>query len=177
MKQALVGARIMVDVGAPPDRVRQQYSLSPRQMAGLLASMPRSDASPADLARWRQELGFSQQDLAVELGVGLMTVSRWERGLTRPPAWAVGRILAMRGVQNESDEMEIGSVVRVVRSPYFQGKRSDVGYVVARIRQKTPREILVVQFKDGKTWEFYPSELAVLGEQNVPAEGRQEEEE
>ena len=72
--------------------------------------------------------------------------------------------------------MEIGSVVMVVRSPYSQVKPGEMGHVVARIRQRTPCEILVAQFENGKTWEFYRHELAVVGEQNVPAEGGQEEE-
>jgi len=70
--------------------------------------------------------------------------------------------------------MELGSRVMVLHSPYSQVKRGEVGDIVARIRQRSPREILVVHFRDGKTWEFYPGELTVLCGSDAPATGEKE---
>ena len=39
----------------------------------------------AQLQAIRQSFGLSQEALAYELGVSVMTVSRWERGLHRIP--------------------------------------------------------------------------------------------
>ena len=39
----------------------------------------------AQLQAIRQSFGLSQESLAYELGVSVMTVSRWERGLHRIP--------------------------------------------------------------------------------------------
>jgi len=36
---------------------------------------------PEELKRHREALGITQDDLARELGVKMMTVSRWERGV------------------------------------------------------------------------------------------------
>jgi DNA-binding transcriptional regulator YiaG len=36
---------------------------------------------PEELKRHREVLGMTQDDLARELGVKMMTVSRWERGV------------------------------------------------------------------------------------------------
>lgn len=36
---------------------------------------------PEELRRHREALGMTQDDLARELGVKMMTVSRWERGV------------------------------------------------------------------------------------------------
>jgi len=36
---------------------------------------------PDELKRWRLRIGCSQAKLAGELGVDVMTVSRWERGV------------------------------------------------------------------------------------------------
>jgi transcriptional regulator with XRE-family HTH domain len=36
---------------------------------------------PEELKRHREALGMTQDDLARELGVKMMTVSRWERGV------------------------------------------------------------------------------------------------
>ena len=35
---------------------------------------------PDELKRWREDLGFTQEELAKELQVASNTVSRWERG-------------------------------------------------------------------------------------------------
>lgn len=42
--------------------------------------------TPKELVQWRDHYKVSQQGLADLLGVHSMTVSKWERGLTRIPA-------------------------------------------------------------------------------------------
>jgi DNA-binding XRE family transcriptional regulator len=46
----------------------------------ILKGMARSD-----LAKWRKEWGLTQKRLAKDLGVDVMTVSRWERGVRSIP--------------------------------------------------------------------------------------------
>jgi len=51
--------------------------------------------SPDDLKRWREKTGYSQGRLARVLGVDVMTVSRWERGIMQVPSflkWALAYI-------------------------------------------------------------------------------------
>jgi transcriptional regulator with XRE-family HTH domain len=59
------------------------------------------DNEPHIIIAVRQQHGWSQEDLAAQLGVGAMTVSRWERGESLPHRrrWAkleeiVGRPIA-----------------------------------------------------------------------------------
>lgn len=40
--------------------------------------------TPTSIRRFRKERGLSQQELATILNVGMITVSRWERGKTKP---------------------------------------------------------------------------------------------
>jgi transcriptional regulator with XRE-family HTH domain len=56
---------------------------------------------PEELRRRREALGMTQDDLARELGVKMMTVSRWERGVYPIPrhiALAVEAIEARRRI-------------------------------------------------------------------------------
>ena len=51
--------------------------------------------SPKDLRKWREKTGYSQGQLARVLGVDVMTVSRWERGIMQVPSflkWALAYI-------------------------------------------------------------------------------------
>jgi putative transcriptional regulator len=41
-----------------------------------------SQESNSPLKRLREEAGLSQQELASRIGVGLATISRWERGVS-----------------------------------------------------------------------------------------------
>ncbi len=41
------------------------------------------------LIRARREARLSQSQAARVLGVSLRTIQRWERGTTKPPAWAI----------------------------------------------------------------------------------------
>ena len=55
---------------------------------------------PRDLKRIRQQLGLTQQELADQLGVGRVTVTRWELGLrsiSEPIARLVERVRAEAG--------------------------------------------------------------------------------
>ncbi len=55
---------------------------------------------PRDLKRIRQQLRFTQQELADQLGVGQVTVTRWELGLrsiSEPIARLVERVRAEAG--------------------------------------------------------------------------------
>ena len=55
---------------------------------------------PRDLKRIRQQLGLTQQELADQLGVGRVTVTRWELGLrsiSEPIARLVERVGAEAG--------------------------------------------------------------------------------
>lgn len=48
-----------------------------------------------DLKKWRKETGYSQGQLSRILGVDIMTVSRWERGVMKIPPflkWALAYI-------------------------------------------------------------------------------------
>ncbi len=48
-----------------------------------------------ELIKWRQKTGYSQGRLARVLGVDVMTVSRWERGIMQVPSflkWALAYI-------------------------------------------------------------------------------------
>lgn len=50
---------------------------------------------PQDLKRIRLQLGLTQQELADQLGVGRVTVTRWElglRGISEPIARLVERV-------------------------------------------------------------------------------------
>ena len=41
-----------------------------------------------EVKQLRVKLGLSQQEFATKLGIGIMTVSRWERGITKPSRMA-----------------------------------------------------------------------------------------
>ena len=50
-----------------------------------------------ELRALRQSFGLSQEALAYELGVSVMTISRWERGLHRIPH-SVERLLQEKAI-------------------------------------------------------------------------------
>ena len=51
-----------------------------------------SDNIAAALKKLRQTRGWSQEDLARELGVSFATVNRWENGKTKPSRLAYEKI-------------------------------------------------------------------------------------
>ena len=50
-----------------------------------------------DLAKWRKEWGLTQKQLAQALGVIVMTISRWERGMRGIPPYIP---LALEALEN-----------------------------------------------------------------------------
>jgi len=50
---------------------------------------------PENIRYMRKKLGWSQSDLAKELGVNLTTVWRWERGETDIPATRYCQLISM----------------------------------------------------------------------------------
>ena len=55
-----------------------------------------------DVKEIRKKLGITQQELAYQLGVGVITVSRWERGSAKPSRLArkeLARLVAKGGKQ------------------------------------------------------------------------------
>ncbi len=62
-----------------------------------------------DIKRLRKEMGLTQQELAVKLGIGVTTVSRWERGTTRPSRMALKLLeIAKRKAWDEIIKRERG---------------------------------------------------------------------
>lgn len=51
---------------------------------------------PDKLKLWRKEQKLSQAELAVLLGIHVMTVSRWERGVCAIPVYVP---LALKGIK------------------------------------------------------------------------------
>jgi len=61
-----------------------------------------------DLAKWRKEWGLTQKKLAQALGVDVMTISRWERGVRSIPPHMP---LALEALENRMKEEEKGGTV------------------------------------------------------------------
>lgn len=58
-----------------------------------------------DIVRLRAELKLSQQQLAAVLGVHIMTVSKWERGLLSVSGYHGGLLLCFRDAVNRRPEV------------------------------------------------------------------------
>jgi putative transcriptional regulator len=59
---------------------------------------------PIDVKAIRLELGFTQEDLARELGLTLSTVSKWEQGISSPSRLArekIERLVKKGGNKNK----------------------------------------------------------------------------
>lgn len=69
----------------------------PRQVSGL-----RSGWDQRRIRRLRVALGLSQERFAQRIGVTAATVSRWERGRTRPRSEALLRLLEELEREQES---------------------------------------------------------------------------
>lgn len=50
----------------------------------------------ADLLRMRQRLGWTQMEMAIELGVSLPTINRWENARSSPSHLAAEKIESLR---------------------------------------------------------------------------------
>lgn len=53
---------------------------------------------PGDIRRLRRRRGWTQADLARRLGTDPVTVSRWERGVSRPRPSALKRLAELFGI-------------------------------------------------------------------------------
>ena len=56
---------------------------------------------------YREGKGWSQEQLARNLGVSLNTVQRWELGKTHPSPLAIERIRALLGDVRQSDQVHL----------------------------------------------------------------------
>ena len=65
-----------------------------------------------DLAKWRKEWGLTQRQLAQALGVDVMTISRWERGVRGIPPHIP---LALEALEHRMKEEKYGPTGRVPR--------------------------------------------------------------
>ena len=76
---------------------------------------PISDSDPFNerLRKFRDSLGFSQEELAAELGVSPITLYRWETGSTRPSSVAAEKLAAMGFGIVASGETNITTVPRL----------------------------------------------------------------
>ncbi len=53
-------------------------------------------STPGHLRSLREALGLTQQEMASKLAVSMQTVSRWERGESRPRSSALGRLRTLQ---------------------------------------------------------------------------------
>jgi transcriptional regulator with XRE-family HTH domain len=83
---------------------------------------------PDDLKKWRERTGYSQGKLSRILGVDVMTVSRWERGIMQVPSflkWALAYI-ELKGKEIKPQTKRCKTRLRkgkAVRSPVFLFER------------------------------------------------------
>jgi len=75
--------------------IAHELSLSRQHVSRLVGLLPRGIMTSWDVYVARTDLHLSQQAFAERIGVGIMTVSRWERGLARPSAVVEKRIRAL----------------------------------------------------------------------------------
>ena len=57
------------------------------------------------LKEWREQNGFSQANLAKALGVDVMTVSRWERGVREVPSFLHLALLGLETITKRGGEL------------------------------------------------------------------------
>lgn len=70
-----------------------------------------------EIKELRQALGWSQQQMAQELGVAWITVNRWERSVKRPSRMALGILqnLEIKAGRRLSEEEVIGRITRQLK--------------------------------------------------------------
>ena len=61
--------------------------------------------APRELKEWRERNGLSQAKLAKALGVDVMTVSRWERGVREVPSFLHLALLGLEITAKKGGEM------------------------------------------------------------------------
>jgi transcriptional regulator with XRE-family HTH domain/uncharacterized protein YuzE len=105
------------------------------------AALGRNTLNGAELRRFRQELGFTQADLAVQLSVGTNTIARWERDELRIENPRMLRLALERLMFTakstvllaEEPFVVLGSRDKKVQSAHVGATRqSDTGRFVAR---------------------------------------------
>jgi DNA-binding transcriptional regulator YiaG len=84
-------------------RVKERFALKARP------NVPRLIQA---LKRLRKQIGLSQQELAVRLGVSLPTVSRWENRQSKPSPLAFEKIEAFLHEVGEEGEVLIEKYIR-----------------------------------------------------------------
>ena len=91
--------------------------------------MTRQDEWARRLKEWRRENGQTQLQLGLALGVDPISVSRWERGQTRPRDDQAARILELTGIEvypsTESVETELDELRRRVEA--LEAERDAIG--------------------------------------------------
>jgi predicted transcriptional regulator len=68
-----------------------------------------------ELKKWREQYGLSQAKLARVLGVDVMTISRWERGVIGIPPFMHFALYGLECKQKEGGEMVSGGVKKSVK--------------------------------------------------------------
>ena len=69
--------------------------------------MPSMENIAEQLKALRQQRGWSQEDLARELGVSFSTVNRWENGKAKPSRLAGNQIARLFAKGNEASSQSI----------------------------------------------------------------------
>ena len=80
------------------DELVRSVKQAGRIKRGQLAASRRFEFEPEDVRSIRQELGLSQSEFALLIGVSVATLQNWEQGRRRPegPARALLRIAATK---------------------------------------------------------------------------------
>jgi transcriptional regulator with XRE-family HTH domain len=88
-----------------------------------------------ELKQWRKRTGYSQGKLARILGVDVMTVSRWERGIMKAPLFLK---LALAYIELRGDELK--SAPKRMRTAKKGGKENGGTGRVSGLPQKAKRK-------------------------------------
>jgi len=87
--------------------------------------------TPESIRRLRKERGLSQQDLATILNVGVISVSRWETGQTKPIGTAAAVLATLiSGITRHQDLAPVGplasgyAIHRLLKS-HFEGDEKE----------------------------------------------------
>lgn len=115
---------------------------SPRKGYGNFLASQKIQTDPSQIGRAlksaRESAGLSQKATAARVGVDVITVSRWERGVRRPPRAAVLLLAELLGVEPESlGERSAEGLGNVPRATYEQEAPPATGAV----RSGTPAQV------------------------------------